>query len=123
MLIDFKDREREGEKHWHERETSISFLSYTPPDPDHPNLGPIWDWTRNLGMGPDEESNQWPFSLRDGAPSNWATVARAWSIDFDQCAETTKWGKDSLQQMVLEELVIYVQKTEVGWLADTINKT
>ena len=63
-LFIFRERgregEREGEKHWCERETSVSCLLSDP-----------WsltrDWTHNLGMCPDQESNQWPFSLQDNA--------------------------------------------------------
>ena len=35
------------------------------------------DWTHNMGMCPNQESNQQPFSLRDNVPTNWATPARA----------------------------------------------
>ena len=56
-----------------EKETSIGCL-------------PICALTRdgpcNLGMCPDLESNQQPFSLQDDAPTNWATLSRACSYLF-----------------------------------------
>ena len=41
---------------------------------------PIGDGTHNLSMCPDQESNQWPSSLWDGAPTTWATPARPWIL-------------------------------------------
>ena len=70
-LTDSRERGREGERG---RETSMAErnmdwlpLIWTP----------TWDRTWNLGMCPDWELNPWPFGLRDDAPTNWATPARA----------------------------------------------
>ena len=57
-LFMFRERgrkgEREGEKHWYVRGTSISCLSCLP------HLG---HQTRNPGVYPDQELNQHPFAL------------------------------------------------------------
>ena len=67
MPTDFRERgwggEREGEKHWCERETLIGTC-------------PRGDQTRNLVMCPDQESDSWALSLRGDAPTTWATLAR-----------------------------------------------
>ena len=42
---------------------------------------PARDWTRNLGMCSDWESDPQPFDEWDDAPTNWATPARASVID------------------------------------------
>ena len=41
--------------------------------PTHATTG---DWTHNLGMCPDQESNPQHFGVQDDAPTNWATPAR-----------------------------------------------
>ena len=51
MFIDFRERGREREKHWCEKETLIGCLPYTP----------------------QPKSNPQPFSLRVDSPTNWAT--------------------------------------------------
>ena len=57
MLIDFRERRREGEsegeKHQCERETPIGYLSYTL----------TWDLTHNLDMCRDWELNPRPLGL------------------------------------------------------------
>ena len=62
------ERERESERHWCERETSIGWLLL---------CATTRDWTCNLGMCSDWQLNPWPFSLQEDAPTNWATPARA----------------------------------------------
>ena len=51
-----KGGRKEGAKHRCERETSIGCLSH---------ITPTGDWTCNLGMCPDQESNWRPFTLQD----------------------------------------------------------
>ena len=63
-----RKREREGERHRCERETPIDCLLL-------PTL--TRDLTRKLGTSHDWELNPWPFGLRDDAPTNSATWARA----------------------------------------------
>ena len=67
LLIEREER-REKERETSMRETSIGCLL-------------VWawtrDWTYNLGMCPDQESNLRPFGLWDDTPTNWATQARA----------------------------------------------
>ena len=63
MLIDFRERGREGRKEG--ENTDVLPLV-------HALTG---DQTHNLGMCPDQESNPWPFDLWDEAPTNWATLA------------------------------------------------
>ena len=71
----FRERGREREKE-RERETLIGCLLV---------CALTGDWTLNLGMCPDWESNLWPFGLQDKAPTNWATLARVNLIRFDIC--------------------------------------
>ena len=52
------EEEREGEKHWHKRETSVGCLSHTPGLGTNPH---------NPGMLPDWELNEWPFALQNNA--------------------------------------------------------
>ena len=56
-------RERKGER---ERERERDWLHI---------CTPTRDWTQNLGMCPDWESNLQPFGVRDDAPTNWDTLA------------------------------------------------
>ena len=67
LLILEKGEGREGgrEKHHCERETLPLTRALTR------------DQTHNPDMCPDQESNQRTFSLRDNAPANWTTPARA----------------------------------------------
>ena len=60
MIIDFRKRGREGEKHRCKRETLVASSS-------RPNQG---DQTHNPGMCPDQELNLWPFSLWNNTPNN-----------------------------------------------------
>ena len=69
MLIDFKERWREsgrgGGREISMWERSIDQL---------PLVHVLTrDWTCNLSMCPDQESNPPPFSTQDDAPPNWAT--------------------------------------------------
>ena len=76
MLFDFRERERNidvREKHW-----SVASCK-------HPNQ----DQTRNLGMGPDQESNLWLFRLRVDPATNWAALARAGHKFFKLCPTHT----------------------------------
>ena len=57
MLIDFRERGREGE-----RERNISQFPL--------KCAPTGDGTHNLGMYPDWESNPQPSALRDNATTN-----------------------------------------------------
>ena len=59
--------ERETERERCDRETSIGCLLI---------CSLTGNRTLNLGICPDQELNPWPFSLRDKAPTNWATPAR-----------------------------------------------
>ena len=68
VLIDFRERERKGER---EGETSIGCLSYMP-RPELPHMHVGWappDRGLHLGMCSDQESNSPPFSLRDDTPA------------------------------------------------------
>ena len=60
MLIDFRETERE-------RETSIWERNIHLLPPIHSLTK---DWTRNLGMCPDQESNPQPFGVQDDASTN-----------------------------------------------------
>ena len=65
-----RKRERETER---ERERNIQQLP--------PICAPIGHWTCNLGMSPGLGSNGvQPFSLWNGAPTNWAKLARTKSL-------------------------------------------
>lgn len=47
-----------------------------------------------------------------------------WPIDFDQGAKTIQWGEvQPFQQMVLEQLNIYMEKNEFGVLPCTTYKS
>ena len=61
-----RETERERTSIW---ERYITWLPLT--------HAPTRDQTCNSGTCPDWELNLWPFSLRDDAPTNWATPARA----------------------------------------------
>ena len=64
MLIDFRERgregEKEGEKHRCEREALTDCLSFCPD----------WDRTHSLGMRLNQIANLWPFGLWDYIPIN-----------------------------------------------------
>ena len=53
-----------GRERERERERNIDWLS--------PICTPTRDWTHNLGMCPDWESNPQPLSAQDSDPTNWA---------------------------------------------------
>ena len=82
-------REREGEKHWCERETSIGCLSYAPRLRTKPTIKAC---TPHRACAPQ------PFSLWDDAPTSWATLARAklflcrifWPSHFDAIVATLR---------------------------------
>ena len=69
-LFIFREREREGdrggEKHRCARDISISCLLHAP----------LGDLSRNPGMCPDRESNQWLFQFTGQHSIHWATPAR-----------------------------------------------
>ena len=58
-----RERDRDRERHWNERET----FNWLPPTPTLTG-----DQTRNLGMCPDQELNSHIFTVQDDAPTNWA---------------------------------------------------
>ena len=62
MCIDLREKGLERER---ERERNIDWLSLI--------FSPIGDWTYNLGMCSDQESNPQPVGVWDDAPTNWAT--------------------------------------------------
>ena len=70
MLIDFRER-REG-KGRTERNTDVRDIDQLPDA-----CTPAENWTCNLGMCPDWESNLWLLGLWNDAPTNWVTTARA----------------------------------------------
>ena len=70
-------RKRKGEGEWvggrerekkHRCERTINQLP--------PKWAVTGDWTCNLGMCPNQESNPWPFGLQDNTPTNWAIPTR-----------------------------------------------
>ena len=67
FFIAFRGKERKGEREKHQL---VAFLYMPPPG----------NRTCDLGMCPDWESNLWPFSLRDDAPTHWVTGARARAV-------------------------------------------
>ena len=66
MIIDFREREKEGERG---RETLMWELP--------PACALTGNQTCNLGMCPDQVSHLQTLDLPDDAPINWATLARA----------------------------------------------
>ena len=59
-----RDEGSKREKHWCEREASISCIPYAPQ---------VGDWNHDLGVYPGQESNPQTFGARDDAPTDWAT--------------------------------------------------
>lgn len=71
MILEREQGEREGEREREERNMDVRdkhlwVASYTRP-------ALTWNWTRNLGMCPDQESNPRPFGEQVDAPTTWAT--------------------------------------------------
>ena len=70
MLIGFREGARKEER---EREININvrekYWSVA--------VCTTGEQTCNLGVCPDQESNEWPFSSWDDTPTNWATPAMA----------------------------------------------
>ena len=75
MFIDFRERNREGE-----RERNINVKG------KHPSAAPVHAWTghrtHNLGMCPGRELNLQPFGAQDHNPTNRATWPRKPSFLF-----------------------------------------
>ena len=77
------EREQEGEgreeKHQYEREISISCLIYMP-----------WprDWTRNLGMCPDQRMNPQPFGIQCSNQQSYPARAKLF-VNFESSVEFT----------------------------------
>ena len=74
------EKQTERKKHWHERETSFSWLLV---------CSPTRDQTHNLGMCPDQELNPWSFVQY--SITNWATSPKAVIHSLKGCCEV-KWG-------------------------------
>ena len=93
MLIDFREKRREGER---DRERNISVrekcrlvASYSAP----------MDQTRHQGTCPDWELNLQPLSVRDNAPTTWATLARAQTILLCEHNQDNKtWQREKSHQ-------------------------
>ena len=94
MLVAFREREmageREGEKYWCERNIDLLPFACTP----------TRDWTRNLGMCPDGESNPW--LLFTGWRSTWATrpghfflSVICWDVRFVSLLHELSWNASS----------------------------
>ena len=82
LLIDFRERRREGDK---EEEKYQLVASPTSPSGNQ---------TYNLGLCPDPELNPWAFSLWDNTPTNWATSARAGKIFYGRFKTDINSGWD-----------------------------
>ena len=64
MFIDFREKGRERETLMWEKNIN----------PLPPIRTPTGDWTCNLGMCPDQDSDPWSFGVWDDASTNWATL-------------------------------------------------
>ena len=77
MFIDFRETEWGGAR---EREPVMweRNIDWLPPI-----RAPTRDWTWNLGMCPDQESNPQPFGVQDDTPTNRATQPGLQKEHFD----------------------------------------
>ena len=84
ILFIFREKGREGEKHWCVRKTLIGCLLHTP-------SGGL---AGNPGMCPDQELNWWPFSLQAGTQSTEPPVLRLLEAILIEDLEGRLRGKD-----------------------------
>ena len=70
-------------------------------------LLPIHDWTYNLGVCPDGESNPQHFGVWDSAPTKWATLTKAGVVFLVAllCQQKSEKGEWYLTSVSLNEFL------------------